>query len=400
MPTESPNRTEFAQPSSQHLPGFENEQDSISLLSILRVLKLGKRTILTATCVLFVLATIIAFVLPPQYTSVAAVIPPTSSGNSAAALAGQLSSLGAGSLLGGGASKSPADLYVGILKSRSVAEEMVKRFNLKAVYKEKRETAVEKTLASKSQFEVDAKTFIITISVADGSPVRAHEMTQAYLDVLRSTNDRLAISESSQRRLFFEQRLAQEKDNLANAEVDLKKAQEKSGLIAPSGQTASEIQTLAETRAQVAAREVELAGLRHFQTEESPDVIRLKTEIANLQGQLARLQEGKEKSLGGSIPTSMVPELQLDYVRKEREVKYHEALFQILARQYESARLDEAHNAPLLQVLDNPSYPEQKSSPHRMQIMLGGLILGALIGCLWVLVRDYVQALRNSRLAL
>jgi tyrosine-protein kinase Etk/Wzc len=326
--------------------------------------------------------------------------PPSSSGNSAAALAGQLSALGAGSLLGGGASKSPADLYVGILKSRSVAEEMVKRFNLKAVYKEKRETAAEKILASKSLFEVDPKTFIITISVADPSPVRAHEMTQAYLDVLRSTNDRLAISESSQRRLFFEQRLAQEKDNLVNAEVDLKKAQEKSGLIAPSGQTASEIQTLAETRAQVAAREVELAGLRHFQTEESPDVIRLKTEIANLQGQLARLQEGKEKSLGGSIPTSMVPELQLDYIRKEREVKYHEALFQILARQYESARLDEAHNAPLLQVLDNPSYPELKSSPHRMQIMLGGLILGALIGCLWVLIRDYVQALRNSRLAL
>jgi uncharacterized protein involved in exopolysaccharide biosynthesis len=400
MPTESPNRTEFAQPSSQHLPGFENEQDSISLLSILRVLKLGKRTILTATCVLFVLATIIAFVLPPQYTSVAAVIPPTPSSNAASALAGQLSSLGAGSLLGGGASKSPADLYVGILKSRSVAEEMVKRFNLKAVYKEKRETATEKILASKSLFEVDPKTFIITISVADPSPVRARDMTQAYLDVLRSTNDRLAISESSQRRLFFEQRLAQEKDNLVNAEVDLKKAQEKSGLIAPSGQTASEIQTLAETRAQVAVREVELAGLRHFQTEESPDVIRLKTEIANLQGQLARLQEGKEKSLGGSIPTSMVPELQLDYVRKEREVKYHEALFQILARQYESARLDEAHNAPLLQVLDNPSYPEQKSSPHRMLIMLGGLILGALIGCLWVLVRDYVQALRNSRLAL
>ncbi len=95
----------------------------------------------------------------------------------------------------------------------------------------------------------------------------------------------------------------------------------------------------------------------------------------------------------------MVPELQLDYVRKEREVKYHEALFQILARQYETARLDEARNAPLLQVLDNPSYPEQKSSPHRMLIMLGGLIFGALIGCLSVLVRDYVEALRRSRLA-
>src|ERR1700730_5669405 len=184
MPAESPHQTEFVQPGSQYLSNLENEQNSISLLSILRVLKPGKRTIFTATCILFVLATIIAFVLPPQFTSVAAVIPPTSSGNSASALAGQLSALGAGSLLGGGAPKNPADLYVGILKSRSVAEEMVKRFNLKAVYKEKREAAAEKTLANKSQSEVDAKTFIITISVADQSPVRAHDMTQAYLDVL------------------------------------------------------------------------------------------------------------------------------------------------------------------------------------------------------------------------
>src|SRR5260370_38833739 len=115
MPAESPHQTEFVQPGSQSLPSLENEQNSISLLSILRVLKLGKRTILTAMCILFVLATIVAFVLPPQYTSVAAVIPPTSSGNSAAALAGQLSALAAGNLLGGASPKSPPDLYAGML---------------------------------------------------------------------------------------------------------------------------------------------------------------------------------------------------------------------------------------------------------------------------------------------
>jgi tyrosine-protein kinase Etk/Wzc len=400
MPQESPNQTEFVQSDSQGFPSPEVEQNSISLLSILLVLKSGKRIIFIATGVLFIISVVVALVLPPQYTSVAAVIPPSSSSNSSAALVGQLSSLGAGSLLGGAGPKSPADLYIGVLKSRSIAEEMVKRFDLKTVYKQKKETSAEKILASKSDFEVDAKTFIIKISVVDGSPARAHDMTQAYLDVLRSTNDRLAIGESSQRRLFFEQRLEKEKDDLENAEVDLKKTEENSGLIAPSGQTASEIQTIAAMRAQITAREVELAGQRHFLSEESPDVIRLKNEISNLQGQLAHLQEGTGKGRSGSIPTSMVPQLQLDYVRKEREVKYHESLFEIIARQYEAARLDEAHNAPLLQVLDNPSFPDQKSSPHRILIALGGAFFGAFIGCLWVLIDDYIQALRKSRLAL
>jgi tyrosine-protein kinase Etk/Wzc len=400
MPLESPSQREFVHSNSQQLLSPEVEQNSMSLLSILLVLKSGKRIIFIATGVLFVVSVVIAIVLPPQYTSAAAVIPPPSSSNSSAALVGQLSALGAGGILGGAAAKSPADLYIGVLKSRSVAEEMVKRFDLKTVYKLKKETSAEKILASKSEFEVDTKTSIIKISVVDGSPSRARDMTQAYLDVLRSTNDRLAIGESSQRRLFFEQRLVKEKDDLENAEVELKKTEENSGLIAPSGQTASEIQTIAATRAQITAREVELAGQRHFLSEESPDVIRLKSEVSNLQEQLAHLQEGKEKGHSGSIPTSMVPQLQLDYVRKEREVKYHESLFEIIARQYEAARLDEAHNAPLLQVLDNPSSPDQKSSPHRTLIVLGGAIFGTFIGCLWVLINDYIQALRKSRLTL
>jgi uncharacterized protein involved in exopolysaccharide biosynthesis len=91
----------------------------------------------------------------------------------------------------------------------------------------------------------------------------------------------------------------------------------------------------------------------------------------------------------GSIPVSKVPELQLDYVRKEREVKYHTALFDILAKQDEAARLDEAREAPLLQILDSASYPEEKSSPHRGLIMLGGCFLGILGGCVWVLGREY-----------
>jgi uncharacterized protein involved in exopolysaccharide biosynthesis len=216
------------------------------------------------------------------------------------------------------------------------------------------------------------------------------------MDALRQTNGRLALTQSSQRRLFFGDQLAKEKDALEDAEVDLKKTEEQSGLIAPAGQTESEIKTIAETQAQMAAREVQLASLRESSTEENPQVIRLRSEIEDLRGQLARLQQGNGRESAASIPTSKVPELQLEYVRKEREVKYHETLFDMLSRQYEAARLDEAHDAPVLQVLDPASYPDAKSSPKRLYIMLGGLAFGLFAGCLWVLAREPFRDLLRS----
>jgi uncharacterized protein involved in exopolysaccharide biosynthesis len=236
---------------------------------------------------------------------------------------------------------------------------------------------------------VDPKSSIVTVSVTDKSVGLAHDLAAAFMDALRGTNGRLALSQSSQRRLFFGQQLVKEKDDLEDAEVELKKTEEKSGLIAPAGQTESEIKTIAETQAQISAREVELAALSEAGTDQNAGIIRLKSEIENLQGQLARLQNGSGRSSSAAIPTSKVPELQLEYVRKEREVKYHEALFDMLSRQYEAARLDEARDAPVLQVLDPASYPDTKSSPRRLLILLGGSAFGLLAGCAWVLARNY-----------
>ena len=229
------------------------------------------------------------------------------------------------------------------------------------------------------------------------SPQLAHDLATAYMDGLRETNGRLALSQSSQRRLFFGEQLAKEKDALEDAEVDLRKTEEQSGLIAPTGQTTVEIQTIAQTQAQIAVREVQLAALRDAATEQNPEVIRLRSEIEDLQGQLARLQRGSGKESSATIPTSKVPELQLEYVRKEREVKYHEALFDMLSRQYEAARLDEARDAPVLQVLDPATYPDTRSSPRRLYYLLGGLVIGLFGGCAWVLMRDRLHELPASR---
>jgi uncharacterized protein involved in exopolysaccharide biosynthesis len=272
----------------------------------------------------------------------------------------------------------------------------VQRFNLEQVYKVKKESQAEKELDANTVVTVDAKSTIITVQVTDRSPQRAHDLANAYRDALRETDGRLALSQSSQRRLFFGQQLAKEKDDLEDAEVALKQTEEQSGLIAPTGQTESEIKSIADLQAAIEARQVQLAALHDSATEEYSGVERLRSEIEDLQGQLARMQKGSGSGPSMSIPTSKVPELELEYVRKDREVKYHEALFDMLSRQYEAARLDEAHDAPVLQVLDEASYPDTKSSPKRMYIMLGGLVIGFIAGCVWVLIREHVPALRAS----
>src|ERR1035438_8275147 len=359
------------------------------------MLRQGKMTIIAVTLGVFLVVTVYAFLLPFRYTSIVSFIPPSGgSGSMASMLAGQLSAFGAGDLLGG--VKNSGELYAGILRSRSVTGELVKRFDLTQVYGVKKVSLAENILNSNMKVDVDAKSSIVTVDVTAKSPQLAHDLANACMDALSEANGRLALGQSSQRRLFFGEQLAKEKDDLEEAEVELKKTEEQSGLIAPSGQTEMEIGTIAQTQAQIAVREVQLAALRNSATEQNPEVIRLRSEIDDLQGQLGRLQRGSASKSTATIPTSKVPELQLEYVRKEREVKYHEALFDMLSRQYEAARLDEARDSPVLQVLDPASYPDVKSSPHRSYYMLGGLVFGFFASCVWVLIREPLRALRAS----
>lgn len=394
---ENPAARTFTEPYTTASEVWDLEgQNSVDLLELCGVLWARRLAIAKVAAAVTVLSVITAFVLPVRYTSMASFVPPTNSTGSsmAAALSGQLSLLGAGDLLGG--SKATGDLYAGILKSRSVTGEIVQRFNLMSVYRLSKESKAEKELEDNTSVTVDSKSTIVTISVTDKNPERARSIANAYLDVLRSTDGRLALGQSSQRRLFFQEQLAKEKDSLEDAEVELKKTEEKTGLIAPAGQTESEIRTIASTQAQLAGRQVELAALRQSATEQNPNLIRLESEIRDLQSQLASLQNGNGHVNAAAIPTAKVPQLKLDYLRKEREVKYHEALFEILAKQYETARLEEARDAPVLRVLDQASYPDMKSSPKRGLIILGGIIGGVILGCVWELSWSGVHKIYTS----
>lgn len=384
------NATEKAaaeQPRSTESFELPEEESAIDLVEVFRTVARGKKLIAKMTIASVSLAIAIAFLLPPRYTSSTSFIPPSLGNNSSmmSAIVGQLSPLGGGDLFGAG--KTSGELYAGILRSRSVTGDLVKRFDLMKVYGVKRESQAEKALQGSTAITIDTKSAIVTVNVTAKSPELAQNVAAAYMDALRQTNGRLALGQSSQRRMFFEQQLAREKNDLEDAEVEFKKTEESSGLIAPSGQTEAQFRTIAETQAQLAARQVQLAALRQSSTEQNPEVIRLRSEIEDLQAQLERLQRGNQKRSAINIPTSQVPEAQLQYVRKQREVKYHEALFEMLAKQFEAARLDEAHDAPVIQVLDSASYPDIKSSPRRLYFALAGLLVGLIGGSAWVLIR-------------
>ena len=158
------------------------------------------------------------------------------------------------------------------------------------------------------------------------------------------------------------------------------------------------IRNIASVRAQIASREVALGVTRTFATEQNPDVARLQQEIASLKSQLSILENAQEHTVPGDVqvPSGRVPELGLAYVRKLREVRYHESLFELLMKQREAASLDEAKSAPLIQVVDPAEPPERKSGPSRVLITLGFAFAGLLFSTLWAVVSGVVSSMRQE----
>lgn len=371
----------------------QQPEPEVSLIELLTVLLRHKRLILGSTLAAGLVSAVIVFLLPPWYTAEATILPPQQQQSSLAALAsgalGGLVGTGMASSLG---LKNPADLYIGILQSRTIADDIVARFHLQKVYGKKLASETRKTLAKHASFSA-GKDSLIKISVEDRDPKRAAALANAFVDELYKQNSRLALTDASQRRLFFERQLAKEKDALANAEIALRDTEQSTGLLAPAGQTEALIRAAAQLRAQIASREVQLQAMRSYATDQNPRVQVLNREIAGLKQQLSAL----ETRTGGSKldPTAgKLPQASLEYLRKLRNLKFHETLYELLAKQYEAARIDEAKQAPLIQVVDRAVVPDTKSSPHRLLIVALTVALGLLGSMILVVAREILRVHR------
>jgi tyrosine-protein kinase Etk/Wzc len=370
-------------------------EEEISLLDVSLVLARQKKLVMGLPIFACLAAVVVTFLLPNWYMATAKVLPPQQSQSSAIALLGQLGNLGgtAGQALG---LKNPSDVYVAMLKSRSVADKLVERFDLRNIYGEELLSDARHELAKNSRITA-GRDGVITIEVEDKNPERAADIANTYIEELRLLSSRLALTEASQRRLFFEGQLKKAKDDLTTAELDLKKFVQQEGLINPQGQISLSVSTAAGLRAQVAAREIQLSAMRTFATESNPEIKRILQEIIGLRGELAKMENDSNAGKGNVlVPFGKAPEVGMEYIRKFRETKYFETLFEVLAKQYEIARIDEARDAALIQVLDSAIPPEQKSSPKRMVITITAVLGAMLLAVVIALIRAGLARAAND----
>jgi uncharacterized protein involved in exopolysaccharide biosynthesis len=357
------------------------DAEEIHVFDLLIVLAKHWRVMARTFVSIVVLAIVYSLLLPNLYTGTTSILPPQQSQSVAMNLVGQL-----GPVLGMNPAdfglRNNSDLYVAMLESRTIAERLVLRFGLIERYDETTMTDSVDELRRRSGVSAN-KQGVITVEVDDTDPRVAAALANAYVEELSRLTDRLAVTEAAQRRLFFEQQLRAAKDDLARAESELKVVQETTGLIHLEGQAKAIIESVAVLRGQIAAKEVQIRAMRSFATSQNPDLQRAEAELQGLRGQLAILERNNISGRGDiQIPTSKVPEAGLAYVRKLRDVKYYETIFELLAKQFEIAKIDEARTATIIQVLDRATPPELKSKPKRSLIVLVAAVLAAFLAIL------------------
>lgn len=374
------------------------EGDEISFLDLLIVLAERKKLILYCTVGFAIVSLLISLILPKSYTATAVLMPPRQTSSMGSLLTAELGSLGGMAALAGSSLglKSQNDMYVGMLKSQTVEDAMVKKFDLMREYHAQYMSAARKAFEGHVTVDGNGKDGLIHISVEDHNPEKAAEMANGYVDAFRHLSEGLAITEASQRRLFFQQQLEQSKDNLANAEEALKRTEETTGLIQLDSQARALIETAAALRAQITAKEVQIQAMQTYATGENAQLVTAQQELDSLRAQLAKLG-GDESNPNAFFPSKgKVPEVGLEYMRKLRDVKYYETIFQIMARELEIAKVDEAREGSFVQVVDPAIVPDHKSSPKRALIVIVATFAGFFIGILAALAQAAMSRMRED----
>ena len=352
----------------------DDEDDSVSLLDLALPLVEHWKLWILGSLAIGLAALGIAFLMTPIYTARTSFLPPQ---QQQSGLASALASLGGLAGLAGaaGAVKSPADQYVALMQSATATDRLIDRFDLVKLYESKYRFEARRTLEERTRIAVGKKDGLISVEVDDKSPQRAADMANAYVDELRRLTSVLAVSEAQQRRVFFEKELKDARDQLAKAQQALQASGFTVGALRAEPKAAAE--SYARLRAEITATEVRLQVLRGSLADSAPEVQRQLAQLSALRGQLARLEQTTDTNVGP------------DYVTKYREFKYRETLFELLAKQYELARIDEAREGALIQVVDPATKPEYKSKPKRGLIAIVATLASLVLLGAFIVMRQW-----------
>lgn len=353
----------------------------------------------------------IAFAIPKQYKSTASIMPPDQQGPGAAmlaALAGRLGSipaLGLANALPGAHSSS--ELFVDLLRSGTVSDDLLDRFQLQHLYRKRYRVDAAKRLARLTSITEDRKSGVITVQVEDTEPWRAQALAQAYLDELNKLVLRTNTSAAHRERVFIEQRLHQVRTSLEQAEVQLSRFSSDSTAIDIREQTRAMLDASARVQAELMVEQSGLQALRQMYGDGNVRVRASEARIASLQGQLSKMEGSASAPKAGDLadsddppdshaqaglvypPLRELPRLAVPYSDLLRQVQVQEAVFQLLTQQYETARIEEARDVPPVNVIDAPGLPEKKSFPPRLLLTAVGTLLGFGAVSFFLLLRHY-----------
>ncbi len=367
--------------STESLPRVPDD----SMLDFLTHLIQRKWLIARFTGASLTLGLILFFVLPVHYTAVTRIMPPKQTQSTTSFLNSEIIMGSLAEAAGNGLLTDPNAIYMGLLKSRPVADAIIARFQLTSVYRVRDMTGARRTLENRTKILSEPST-LISITVSDSNRARAAAIANAYTEQLRELTKSISVSEASRRRLFFGEQLNTQKEALIAAELAFQRVQLSKGLIHLDSQANVLIGGLAMLRAQVAARQVELQALQSYSTERNPDVQLAERELSAMQAELAQMEQHSGPPGSSAIALTDVPKAGLDYIRAQRELQYQQAFFDMLLRQYEAARLDEAKEAAVIQVVEPAIEPDRRTSPRLLIILPLAAFIGLFLGCLAALL--------------
>lgn len=357
------------------------EEDEISLLDLLQVVVDNLRLLILGPLAVGLAALGISFAIAPTYTASTKFLPPQQQQSAAASMLASLGGLGG--LAGAAAGlKNPSDQYLAFMKSQSVQNALIDRFGLVQRYEAKLRTDARETLKSVVRIS-SGKDGLISVEVDDKDPKFAAELANAHVEELQRLLARLAVTEAQQRRVFFEKQLQLSRDNLAKAEQVLKSSGVSGSALKVTPQAA--VEGMARLKAGVTAQEIKIASMRGYLSENAPDFKQALTELGAMRAQLSRLEKEDPAQSGSG---------QNDYINKYRDYKYHETLFELFAKQYELARVDESREGAVIQVLDAAQAPERKAKPKKALIAVIATLATGFALLLFVFLR---QAWANAQ---
>jgi capsule polysaccharide export protein KpsE/RkpR len=387
------------------LPVVDPTQDTRedAVIGRLRLLWEHRSFLARVTVIGVVLSVIIALLVPKRFESTTRLMPPDSQSSGAlamaAALSGRAGGLGAlaGDMLG---LKTSGALFIGILTSRTVQDDLVKKFDLRKIYGSATLESTRKRLAQNTAISEDHKSGIITITTSDTDPNRAAAMGEEYVAELNTVVNQLSTSSARRERIFLEERLGQVKLELERAEKDFGDFASKNTAVDIKEQAKAMVGAAAMLQGELIATQSQLEGLKKIYTENNVRVRSLRARADELQSQLNKMggkdesstavaAEGDADSKTDSLYPSIrkLPMLGVAYADLYRQTKVQETVFEVLTQQYELAKVSEAKETPDVKVLDPSNVPERRAAPSRSLIVVVGMLFSFMLAVLWIVAR-------------